>query len=299
MTGLHFGVFESGDRLPSVRDLASEFDADPRVVLAAYRELEREGLVEVRTRSGIYVAPMALSAGERLPQVARWVVEVLVDALSRGIPPVEFPERMRRCLETLRLRAACIEDNVDQITGLCAELHEDYGVETSPVEVGGLTADETPHELKRADLLVTTTFHAAEVQRVAERLGKPRIIVSLRTEFQSEIARLLSQGPLYFAVADPRFADKLRQIFESTAKVENLRTVVVDRNRPSVPEHEPVYITRAARSLLGEAVYAQHMLPPMRVFSLEAARQILSYIVRANVAALVGHESEGWRVAGG
>jgi DNA-binding transcriptional regulator YhcF (GntR family) len=100
VTGLHLGVLRQGDRLPSVRALAAEFDADPRVALAAYRVLEAEGLVEVRARSGIYVARTAASGGEMLPQLAEWVVGVLVEALSRGVPAVEFPERVRRCLET-------------------------------------------------------------------------------------------------------------------------------------------------------------------------------------------------------
>ena len=39
-----------------------------------------------------------------LTQLAGWGVEVLVRGLRRNIPPIEFPERVRCCLETLRLR---------------------------------------------------------------------------------------------------------------------------------------------------------------------------------------------------
>lgn len=157
VAGLHLGVFRQGDRLPSVRALAREFDADPRVVLAAYRQLEGEGLAEVRARSGIYVAHTAAGHSlPQLPQLAEWVVGVLVEALSRGVPAVDFPERVRRCLDTLRLRTACLECNTDQTTSLCEELRRDYGLETNGVDVTALAAEEAPYEVRRADLLVTT-----------------------------------------------------------------------------------------------------------------------------------------------
>jgi DNA-binding transcriptional regulator YhcF (GntR family) len=55
-TGLHLGVLREGERLPAVRDLARELGVNARVVLAAYEQLQREGLVELRPRSGAYVA---------------------------------------------------------------------------------------------------------------------------------------------------------------------------------------------------------------------------------------------------
>ncbi|MBW3630491.1 MAG: GntR family transcriptional regulator [Gemmatimonadetes bacterium] len=106
-------------RLPSARTLAAEFDVDLRVVLTGYRQLEADAPVELRPPSGVFVADTAVRAGETLPQTAEWVVEVLVQALERGVPAVEFPERVRGCLETVRLRAACIECNDDQIATLC------------------------------------------------------------------------------------------------------------------------------------------------------------------------------------
>src|SRR5438128_1594412 len=50
--GVASGTLRRNDRLPSARELASEFDVDPRLVLSAYRVLSREGIVEIRRRSG-------------------------------------------------------------------------------------------------------------------------------------------------------------------------------------------------------------------------------------------------------
>ena len=51
--GIHLGLVKAADRLPSLRAAAAEFGVDQRSVLAAYRELEREGIVEMRPRSGM------------------------------------------------------------------------------------------------------------------------------------------------------------------------------------------------------------------------------------------------------
>ena len=294
VAGLHLGVLKPGARLPSVRSLAPEFDVDPRVVLAGYRELELEGLVELRPRSGIFVAHTAVSAGEVLPHMAEWVAGVLVQALARGVPAIEFPERMRRCLQTVRLRAACIECNEDQIASLCGELTRDYGFESSPVDIRDLASATLPGEVRNADLLVTTAYHAAEVQQLAERLGKRYVAVALRPEFLAEAARLLEQGPLYFVVKDPRFADKLPGMFASAAGVRNLRALVVGRDDLSrIPEGAPAYVMSAARRHLENLPIRMRMVPAPRVFSPESAKALLGFILRENIAALAAGEAAG------
>lgn len=293
VTGLHLAVLRPGDRLPSVRSLSPELGADPRVILAAYRQLEVEGLVEVRARSGVFVAHHAVSRGEMLPQMAAWVVEVLAQALARGVPAIEFPERVRRCLETVRLRAACIEGNDDQIEGLCGELASDYGLETHPVDIGTGSADAIRDQIRRVDLLVTTRFHAGEVQRLAEGLRKPHITVSLRPEFLAEIARLLEQGPVYFVAKDPRFKDKLAAMFASTARAENLRVLIAGRDDlAQIPEDAPAYVMQAARDRLEGLPLLARVIPAPRVFSEDSAKELLAFILASNIAAIQAEERE-------
>jgi DNA-binding transcriptional regulator YhcF (GntR family) len=49
------GVLRSGDRLPTVREVVDALAINPNTVLKAYRELEREGLVEGRQGIGTFV----------------------------------------------------------------------------------------------------------------------------------------------------------------------------------------------------------------------------------------------------
>lgn len=62
------GVLKPGDALPSVRQIASEYQLNPITVSRAYQELADESLVEKRRGLGMYVterAPETLLASER------------------------------------------------------------------------------------------------------------------------------------------------------------------------------------------------------------------------------------------
>ncbi|MFI1797907.1 GntR family transcriptional regulator [Streptomyces sp. NPDC020379] len=52
---LRLGVLEPGDRLPTAREVVAATAINPNTVLRAYRELEREGLVEPRPGQGTFV----------------------------------------------------------------------------------------------------------------------------------------------------------------------------------------------------------------------------------------------------
>ena len=289
LTGLHVGRLRGGERLPNARSLSAEFGVNERVVLAALRLLADEGFVSLRQRSGAYVLPPHPSGGGFLPDLGAWLVSVLVDARARGLAPREVSEYARRSLETRRLRAACIECNADQLHQLCGELAADHGFVTESSEVDELAAAEFPLAMRRADLLVTTLFHAGPVEAAAKRLGKPWIAVALRPEAFEEAGRALREGPVYFVATDPRFESKLRRMLEPLGPTENLRLLILDRDDlATIPAHAPTFVMSSARERLatrGVAVPGRPIHPP-RMFSDESARELLTFIVRANVAAL-------------
>lgn len=289
-SGMHLGLLKAGDRLPSVRDLARELDADPRVILAACRELEREGLLELRQRSGVYIV-RAAGAGDALSRrEADWIVAMLVEGLARDITGPGLPEHLRRCLESVRIRAVCIECNWDQTDQLCQELTADYGMEVSGIDIYTLLSEPTPPpEVRGADLLVTSQFHVHEVQPLAVEWGKPLIIAALQPGLFSGIADLLAAGPVYFVVSDPRYAAKLKRIFASASGAANLRPLVVDVDRiGDVPTDGPLYVTDRARDQLPATSSLRRSLPHLRAISPDTARQLFSFIVRANVGATEG-----------
>lgn len=290
-SALHLGRLRPGDRLPSVRAVAEEFGVHQRVALAAYRELEAGGLVELRARSGVYLRE-ARAPGAMLPKLTERLVEFLVDVLDMGVPAPEVPERVRRCLETLRLRSVCVECNADQMESLCTQLGRDYGFESVGVELDALDAPETQTTLRQADLLVTTSFHVDAVQRMAERLGKPWIAVSLRADIVVEITRALAAGPVYFVATDTRFGDKLRAMFAGVPGGANLRPLVVGRDDlTQIPADASTYVMSRARERLGDFPALTRVPPLERTLSLDSARELLRFVVRANMAAVAGLEA--------
>jgi GntR family transcriptional regulator len=56
------GALRPGEQLPGIRPLAEELVINPNTVAKAYRELEHEGVIELRHGAGAFVSP---SAGAR------------------------------------------------------------------------------------------------------------------------------------------------------------------------------------------------------------------------------------------
>lgn len=289
ISGLHLGTLAPGARLESTREIAAEFGVVPRTAMSAYRVLEAEGLVELRERSGIYVGAGKGGRGAMLTQLAGWVVDVLVDARAREIPPVAFPERIRRCLETLRLRSVCVAGNADQLDHICRELREDYGIESDGLEPAQISDPdgEAQRVIARADLFVSTAVHSARVQQIVRPLNRPAITVSLRQEVMGEMTRQLSRGPVYYVASDPRFRHALHAVFDATGHGGNARAMIVgEDDLATIPPDAPTYILRLAHERLGDSELTRRVAPLRRVFSDEMAQELLTFIVRSNMAAM-------------
>ncbi len=83
-----------GTALSSVRQLASRLRVNPATVVQAYRELEREGFVEMRQGAGTFVCEMepARRSEERAQQARRLVRQLLADAARLGIEGEEIAD---------------------------------------------------------------------------------------------------------------------------------------------------------------------------------------------------------------
>jgi DNA-binding transcriptional regulator YhcF (GntR family) len=288
-SGLHRGALAPGARLPSTRRLGDELGATPRTVMAAYAGLAREGLVELRRRSGSYVAKSpGCHAGRS--QSTDWLLEVLLQGRQRGISPSGLAERISRCVAAGYLRAACIAGNADQADHLCRELRADYGLAAAAVDASRLEAEcGAQGLLRRADLLVATALAATPARTIAQRLRKPLIIVRLRRELIDAMTNALRAGPVYFVATDSRFVDALGVIFGPMGCSHNLRPVILGRDDPRrIPAGAAVYILDLAHERLGDTPVTRRVRPIARVFSDDTAREILGFIIQANLSAQPG-----------
>lgn len=286
LRGLESGALAAGDRLPSGRDLAAEFEIDHRTILAAYRILADERLIDMRPRGGVYVADRHGSHG--IPPVPEsWLVDVLTDGLAREIPAPELPEWLRRCTETLRLRAVIIASTSDQCQGLCRELADDFGLEVEGLLASELTGERMPLPLKRADLIVTTAAHAERMHALGADLKKPVQVIDVRPDLVAGEWAMLLRRPVYVVVATAEFGDMIRAFFANVAGAGNLNIVVLGRDDvSSIPAAAPTYITQSARASLGGVRIPGRILPAARTISTRSARQIFGFIVSSNVEAM-------------
>lgn len=273
--GLRSGVLEHGDRLPSVREVADELDVDTRVVLAAYQQLGEEGLVEVRSRSGVFAT--APGNAQLLPR--RWMLEILVGAIDRDVPPLRFVDHVRSALITRRVRAAVLECNDDQLQSMAEELRTIYGLEVTTIHVDAVSSDSAARDLREVDILISAG-HSEIVARTAALMGKPHIIARVRPALLERFGRLLARGPVYFLATDPRFGVKLRRLVAPMARSENLHVLLVDRDDLSIiPHGAPTYVMRNALRRFPGRKHAGREILPQRIFSRETSHEILSHIL--------------------
>jgi DNA-binding transcriptional regulator YhcF (GntR family) len=289
--GLLAGSLSAGDRLPSTRELALDFDVDHRVLVAAYHQLVVEGLVEMRPRGGIYVANVPAGAAREPMPAERWLHDVLMQGRARDMSVRGVIDALRRATETLRLRAVVIHGVADQLTGMCRELEEDYGFETAGVNADVLITGHRPPEVHEADLVVTTPAHEKIVRRIAAQSKKPCIIADVRADMIGGEWRLLLRKPVYVIVRDAHFRDALVGFFEHTKGKENLRILVVDADDiAAIPAAAPTYVTRGARDWLcaeqREHEIGGRILPNARTFSTSTADELISFVLETNLAAV-------------
>ena len=81
------GLLKSGDKLPSVRELSTMIIANPNTVSKAYKELERQGIIETLRGRGTYVSENArVSLDERKMEVIKEQLKpLIIDAFYAGI----------------------------------------------------------------------------------------------------------------------------------------------------------------------------------------------------------------------
>jgi len=86
------GALRAGDQLPGIRPLAEEMVINPNTVAKAYRELEHDGVIELRHGAGAFVTGAAREKKltDRL-RAGQTIVAAAVDKLrARGVTEAEI-----------------------------------------------------------------------------------------------------------------------------------------------------------------------------------------------------------------
>lgn len=100
-TFIETGQLQPGDRLPSVRQLASDLGLAAGTVARAYKELEGSGLVTTRRGAGTRVAPRPESAS---PVAVTLLEDAAESYLARAATLGATPEQAALALERVTRR---------------------------------------------------------------------------------------------------------------------------------------------------------------------------------------------------
>ena len=81
------GILQPGEKLPSVRELATQLSINPNTIQRAYRELEAKGIVQTLPGKGCFVCAAEVSGWEELDKA-------VAQLLSQGISREEIIKRI-------------------------------------------------------------------------------------------------------------------------------------------------------------------------------------------------------------
>ncbi|MDP8950728.1 MAG: GntR family transcriptional regulator [Actinomycetota bacterium] len=181
------GGVAGGDRLPSIRALAGYLRVNRNTVARVISDLEREGYVESRRGSGVYVAEQPPVVAEDLER--QEVLERVMDlAAARGVAVEELAYALlaRAGVEPKeKSPVVFVECTVSELEQFSAELEEQL-----PVEVEKVLLEDLPGRLAAEGELpwrmaVTTFFHVHEVEDATRPRGIETVALLAETTLGS------------------------------------------------------------------------------------------------------------------
>jgi len=91
------GALKAGDQLPGIRPLAEELVINPNTVAKSYRELEHEGVIELRHGAGAFVS--ASARGKRTAEKVRAGQSIVAAAVEKLHARGMSDDEIRRLFE--------------------------------------------------------------------------------------------------------------------------------------------------------------------------------------------------------
>lgn len=280
------GVLRAGERLPSLRRLGRDQRISLATAVEAYQQLEREGLIEARPRSGYYVrsAPMQAPRSPRARHLSRAPMPVRNPALlgvldvqsRRDLVPLHAATPAAAFLPTAALAASVtramrrdpgtalgytVPQGLPELRERIAQRYGQCGVEIDPDEIvvtaGAMEAISltlrTVTQPGDIVILETPTYHgllqavAAQRLRVLEVPNRPGLGIDA-----AQVRELLERHAVRAALLVPNFNNPLGSLTGDADK----RAIVA-----ACAAHGTVVIED---DLYGELAYSGERPSPLR-----------------------------------
>ncbi len=252
------GAYLPGDRLPGVRVASQDEQVSPSTIVAAYEQLERDGYIESRPRSGFYVRPRLVSSqdepglskpaarpkavtGQHL--VAQMLVQVGVTGTvqlganlpgGQYIPTAMISREIRKVTRQYADRLATYEMplGLPRLRGLITQYMARIGRATHPEEILITNGCQEAIYLalqsltKPGDVVAVESPTYYGLLQVLDTLGLKAIEIPThsRTGISTEALQLaLEQWPVKACVLVPNFSNPLGALMPQANKKALLR----------------------------------------------------------------------------
>ena len=90
------GILQPGDKLPSVRELATQLTINPNTIARSYRELDLQGWVTSVTGKGCFVCGVPLGMEREEEKLLKEFDKLTAQLMSMGIAPETLIRRLEQ-----------------------------------------------------------------------------------------------------------------------------------------------------------------------------------------------------------
>ena len=289
VSGIYFGLWRPGERLPSIREIAEAEGVDRKTAAAAYRRLEREGLVRVHPRSGVYLrvqrASEAATPLEKLYR--RWLENTYARASALGLRTNTILHLVTSVAEIERLRVPVVEHDWPQAETIAAELRERAGINTVAIPFNSVSRDDAVWT--EAPFVVTTPYCRNAL--IAIDSTKPVVEATLASETVRELKECMRHGELTVVVANDGIASRLRPFLQRAANGNggNESITIATAEDPGMLTHDTqrarmVFLWPGTPQWAEESIAARTPVRPLHCLSEETLARVRAAILDAAVA---------------
>ncbi len=213
------------DRLPTIRQVAKDFDVSVNTVLRAYNELGKEGIVTGIVGRGTFVnsASIELEQHNREIMLEKVIEHSLEEALALDFTIDEFERaamaytRKKRVMMQ-KIRLVFIECNIEQLTYFTEHLELDPHIHRVILLLKDLRQrnEETTQKINTGDIFVTSFYHLKEVQGHLGGIDKPIIGINIEPEVATliKVAKIPPNSTVGIITTSEQFAAIIREILE-------------------------------------------------------------------------------------
>ena len=229
VSGLYFGNWQPGERLPSIRDIADAESVDRKTAAAAYHRLEEEGLVEVKARSGVFLREERENGSrngnggplEKLQR--RWLKNTYDGARALGLDTQTVLRLFGAVAEVEATPVPVVEEDEATARTVAEELRECIGIDARPVGLAEATAHGSM--FSSSAFAVTTPYYAARVSMALPQ--KPLIIATLSLDLLYSLMERAKLGTILVTVPSQWIASRVESALRQRAPNMDRTRVVV------------------------------------------------------------------------